>query len=82
MPGIKEHHGPDFDTHISGLVSWFMQAEGVFEPDVLRTAIEEILEENDPMSDLALQTSIRERYAKKKGVVLQAPALSLNPTTS
>jgi len=38
---------------------------------VLRTAVEEVLSENGNMSDLALQTAIRERYARKIYAVLQ-----------
>jgi hypothetical protein len=60
-------------------VSWFEQVEKDLDPEKVRIAVEEILSEKRNTSDLALETLIRERYAKKIGALVQAPAISLNP---
>ena len=62
-PNMKDNLGPRFPEAVSQLVSWFIAVEDHFDLNPLRTAIEEILSEHGNMSDLALQTLIRERYA-------------------
>jgi len=76
---MQENLGPRFPKAVSDLVSWFEQVEKDLDPEKVRIVVEEILAENGNMSDLALQTLIRERYAKKIDALVQAPAISLNP---
>ncbi len=76
---IKENLGPGFPKAVFDLVSWFEQVEKDLDPENLHIAVEGILSEKGDMSDLALQTLIRERYAKKIDALVQAPAITLNP---
>ncbi|KAE9378889.1 hypothetical protein N431DRAFT_433910 [Stipitochalara longipes BDJ] len=78
-PTMKDNLGLGFHRAVYDLVKWFLRTEGHFNPQTLTTAVEEILSEYGNMSDLALQTLIRERYARKIYAVLQTPAVSLNP---
>jgi hypothetical protein len=79
QPPMKDNLGPRFHGVVVALVSWFMGKEDHLNPKVLWTAVEEVLYENGNMSDLALQTAIRERYARKINAVLQKQALPFNP---
>jgi hypothetical protein len=63
---------------VTNLVGWFLVDEN-FDEKPLKLAVEEILSENGSMSDLALQTAIRQRYALKIYAVFQPPAIDLNP---
>lgn len=79
---MKANLGLGFPQAVSRLMTWFLIAEGQFDEKSLKTAVEEILSENGNMSDLALQTAIRRRYAKKIYAVVQTPAISLSPLDS
>jgi hypothetical protein len=72
---MKDNLGLRFHQAVYDLVKWFMYIEKVFDRKILTTATEEILSERGNM--LALQTLIRERYARKIYAVLQAPAIIL-----
>lgn len=76
---MKESLGPKFLSAVSNLVTWFLESEGQFDENNLKIAVEEILAENGNMSDLALQTAIRKRYAQKIYAVVQSPAIQLHP---
>lgn len=75
---MKDDLGPRFPKAVSDLVSWFGLVERHFDLNTLQTVNEEILSENGNMSDFALQTAIRKRYAEKINAVLQIPAVQLN----
>jgi len=74
---MKDNLGLHFHRGVYDLVQWFMHTERVFDRKILTTATEEILSERGNMSDLALQTLIRERYARKIYAVLQVPVIIL-----
>jgi hypothetical protein len=76
-PSMKDNLGLRFHQAVYNLVQWFMHTERVFDRKILTTATEEILSERGNMSDLALQTLIRERYARKIYAVLQVPVIIL-----
>jgi hypothetical protein len=76
---MKESLGSEFPQAVSRLVTWFSATEDHLDEKIMKNAVEEVLEENGAMSDLALQTVLLKRYAQKIYTVQQSPAIQLNP---
>jgi hypothetical protein len=69
----------EFAKAVSSLVAWFLATDSLLDENIVTNSVEEILQEYGKLTNLALQTAIRKRYAQKIYAVVQPPSILINP---